>query len=253
MTAPASPPTALTVPDDGDDQAFANLMRERTKQRKEREDQALAHLRVQVRRLEAALAAETKRRVAAVAALQQEAQTAIAQVAEQYQTALAQEGQVANERYLKLEQRVEALEKRWESDVVQVESAIQTKATVWKAALDDVQAQAETERKARLQREGRLMQRIEQVAEDYQEKWKTERHDRVSEMTTLTERVRVQEEARENQVRGLESRIQEALKELDTALQQEIVERQAHDQELVTALNNYTATVQSSLTFVSGV
>ena len=266
MTAPTSPylpespsaadagtALALFPEDNQDDEEFANLMRERTKQRKEREDAALAHLRVQVRRLEAALAAETKRRVQAVAEVKKEAQAAIDQVSSQWKESLEKEGTEADERLSLLDERISILEKRWEEDVIGLETAITTKATVWKSALEDVQNQAEAERKSRLQREGRLMQRIQEVSDEYQEKWKEERRDRTADLTSLTERVHVQEGTRDSQVKGLEARIQEALKDLDAALKQEISERQVQDESIVGALNKYTAQVQTSLSFVSGV
>jgi hypothetical protein len=256
LTTPTTPDLALALFPDAaqkDDQDFRDLMRERTKQRKEREDAQLANLRVQVRRLEAALGAETKRRVQAVAAAQAQAQQAVEQVAQQWKASLEKEGNETNARVAMLEERLDLLEQRWEKDVQDVGTAITTRSLTWKAALEDLKAQADAERKSRLQREGRLLQRIQDVSEQYQEQWKEERHTRVSELSNLTERVHIQEDARGAQVTKLETSIEEALLELNSALLKEMKERESQDEELVTVLNTYTANVQQSLSFVSGV
>lgn len=235
------------------DEEFAALLRERTKQRKEREDAALAELRVHVRRLEAALTAETKRRVAAVSELQTQAKHAVDTVLVQWKESLGRESAETQERLNVLEQRLVALEERWERDVKALDGTIANKAKAWKTSLEELQSQAETERKARLQREGKILQRIQELSEQYQEQWKEERHARVAELSALTGRVHIQEDARDAQVKKLEERIHVALEGLNVALRQESTERQERDDEIVDALNKYTAQVQTSLSFVSGV
>ena len=126
-------PTVVDVDDnddDDDDDDFARQMRERTKQRREREDAALAHLRVQVRHLEAALTAETKRRVAAVAAASEAAAEAVQQVAEEWQKTVVSEQNETGRRLQLLEERVEKLEHVWQRDVRQLHGKIENKRRV---------------------------------------------------------------------------------------------------------------------------
>jgi len=253
ISTPNEASSALSIlQDPKNDEEFAHLMRERTKQRKEREDAALAHLRVQVSNLEAALAAETKRRVQAVADVKAEARAAVESVTAQWKASLQKEGTEANQRLAVLEERIQKLEDRWESDVSTIEKVVATKSTAWKSALDEVQSKAESERKARLQREGRMMQRIQELSDQYEEQWKVERRDRTAAVHALTQRVEIQEGERAAQVKGLQGRIQTALAELESALNEETRERKAQDEELVSVLNRYTAQVQTSLSYVSG-
>lgn len=236
-----------------DEHNFSNVLRERMKQRKDKEDAALAQLRVQVKHLEAALTAETKRRVQAVKEVQEQAKEAVNQVTTLWKESVTKEGTEMNRRLASLEERITELEDRWKGDVSSIEKNIDSKTTQWENALGELQAQAETERKSRSRREEQILQQINDVSEKYEKSWKEERHHRVSEVSKLTERVKTQEDIRDAQVKGLEGRIQKALDELNNALEVEVNERQTRDTEIVAALNKYTEQVQSSLSFVSSI
>ena len=249
-------PTVVDVDDnddDDDDDDFARQMRERTKQRREREDAALAHLRVQVRHLEAALTAETKRRVAAVAAASEAAAEAVQQVAEEWQKTVVSEQNETGRRLQLLEERVEKLEHVWQRDVRQLHGKIETSAESCNAKLDVLEEKMEADMKVRLQREEQLLQQVDDLSEQYQERWKKERGERKADLRELTERVQVQEDVRDAQVQALEKRFKEALDDVKMQLQVEVKEREEQDHAIVRALNKYTAKVQSSLSFVSGV
>ena len=122
---PTAPPTegnlanALVLP--GPD--FASLLKSRAQQRKDREDAAVAALRVQVSRLEAALQAETKRRIAVT----QQLQTTAAGEWERVERTLQQQyqdlAQQADQRWMVLEDRLSALEEKWKTDVLAAEQA----------------------------------------------------------------------------------------------------------------------------------
>ena len=259
-TAPQQRCDKLTYPVDttssdnnNDDDDFAQQMRERTKQRKEREDATLAHLRVQVRRLEAALTAETKRRVAAVAAAQTAAATAVQQVSDEWKNIVSQEQTQTAERLLLLEQRIAQLEVAWQQDVRKLHGRIQTSAESCDSKLTALQDETQISTQARLQREEELLQQINDLSAQYQERWKQERAERKTVVQELTERVQLQEQVRDGQVQALEKQFQEALDQVKTDLQVETAEREEQDQAIVAALNKYTAQVQSSLSFVSGV
>jgi chromosome segregation ATPase len=253
MAGSLTPNTTILTSSGSDDQNFSNVLKERMKQRKEKEDAALAHLRVQVKHLEAALTAETKRRVQAVKEVQEQAKEAVSQVTALWKESVEKEGTEMNRRLASLEERIADLEEHWKRDVTSIEKNIDSKAKQWESALGELQAQAETERKSRSRREEQIIQQINDVSEKYEKCWKEERHYRVSEVSKLTERVKTQEDVRDAQVKGLEGRIQKALDDLNNALEVEVNERQTRDTEIVTALNKYTEQVQTSLSFVSGI
>ena len=255
VTSPSSYALTLvgTASTNDDDDEFAQEMRQRTQQRKERQDAALAHLRVQVRRLEAALTAETKRRVQAVAAVQKQAADAVQEVSEQWKQVYQQEQTASQERLDILQKKVVDLEHQWQTDVQRLQGQIDSSAEHSQKTLSEVKEQMEKVESARVARQEQLIQQLDSLSEKYNAQWKTERQDRVESLHALTQRVQLQEDVRDAQVSALEGRFQEALQDLSEEVQQEAAQRQEQDQAIVAAFNKYTAQVQSSLSFVSGV
>ena len=78
--------------------------------RKEREDYHIAHIKVQMGRLEDALAAETKRRVDATTALDELARTQVHKMEERVREQLEEENEMLQARLTALEERVRILE-----------------------------------------------------------------------------------------------------------------------------------------------
>jgi hypothetical protein len=247
---------ATTIPtayNNKDNDEFAQMMRDRTKQKREKQDTALAHLRVQVRHLEAALAAETRRRCQAVATVQAAAAAAVATVADQWKLQYQDDQAETNQRMNVLEARIQELERQWQGDVRRMQSVVHSSAEQCQTTLASLQEQMDVDNKTRLQREGQVMQQLHDLGDEYASRWKTERQDRVQALHELTQRVELQENVRDAQVDALARRFQEALEDLSSALEVERQERSVEDMALVAAQNRFTAKVQSSLTFMADI
>ena len=258
MTGPTTPEKndksdALVHYNDSTFQDFEDLMRNATQQRRQREDAQVGELRVTVRRLEAALAAETKRRMAAVQKLRESCKEELKQLEERVVQQLQQDQQSTDERLSKLEQRISKLEDRFETDVVTLHKDIDSKTQAIEDHLQELKLDAEQERQNRLQREGRLLQQLTEISTIYEDRWKSERQDCISTLQLVKDRVEQQDSQLTHQVSNYERKLQQELQLLQQELQQESDERQMQDEQIVAALNRYTQQLQKSLSIVSGV
>jgi hypothetical protein len=241
---------ALQLNQHHDDSDFEEVMRQRTKMRREREDQAVAELRTQVSRLEAALAAESRRRVAAVLALQQECTAQLQATEERLVVKMAQDRAASEERLVQIDRRLEALETQWQTDMQRTEQDLNQQTGQLTACIEQLRGAQEQERSSRLQREGKLLQQMEELSLKYEEQWKTERQERLDTAAMLTGRMDDQDRERDELVHDYTDRLRNELTALQMDLQQETVDRLYQDEEIVGALNRYTAQLQKSLSFI---
>jgi hypothetical protein len=238
---------ALAVDHDSD---FEEVMRQRTKMRREREDTAVAELRTQVSRLEAALAGESKRRVAAVQALKQECTSQLQATEERLLVKLAEDRKISEARLVATESRLAALEEQWQTDVQRTEQDLDQQAGQLKGSIEKLREEQEQERASRLDREGRLLQQMEALSLKYEEQWKTERQERLNACAMLTGRMDDQDRQRDELVHDYTDRLRGELSALQNDLQQETVDRLYQDEEIVGALNRYTSQLQKSLSYI---
>lgn len=263
VTTPAKPPpprfgspnsTSLTPlklalpPDKG----FADVIRERTRQRILKEDAAVSQLTVQVSRLEAALSAETKRRIAAVQQINEKSVVAVKELEERLQKQLEHEMGRVHERLGGLEERVSSLEERWTDDVASLQDDIGATNKQLRSQLTAMQQNITTDRQQRTVRESQLKQQIEDLSTDFQERWKAERQDRISDLAALQETMDAVHGARQADVAAFERTLRSELSSLSTAVEREVQERHDHDQDIVGALNRYSKQLQDSLAAASG-
>lgn len=238
---------ALAVDRDSD---FEEVMRQRTKMRREREDTAVAELRIQVSRLEAALAGESRRRVAAVQALKQECTSQLRATEERLLVKIAEDRKVSEARLLATESRLAALEAQWQTDIQRTEQDLDQQAGQLKGSIEKLREKQEQERASRLDREGRLLQQMEALSLKYEEQWKTERQERLDACAMLTGRMDDQDRQRDELVHEYTDRLRGELNALQNDLQQETVDRLYQDEEIVGALNRYTSQLQKSLSYI---
>jgi hypothetical protein len=232
------------------DSDFEEVMRQRTKMRREREDTAVAELRTQVSRLEAALAGESKRRVAAVQALKQECTSQLQATEERLLVKLAEDRNASEVRLTATESRLAALEAQWQTDIQRTEKDLDQQAGQLKGSIEKLREAQEQERASRLDREGRLLQQMEALSLKYEEQWKTERQERLDTCAVLTGRMDDQDRQRDELVHDYTDRLRGELNALQNDLQQETVDRLYQDEEIVGALNRYTSQLQKSLSYI---
>lgn len=219
--------------------------------RKEREDYHIAHIKVQMGRLEDALAAETKRRVDATTALDELARTQVHKMEERVREQLKEENEMLQARLTALEERVRTLEENWVGDANRQMEVVENKAADLSKCIAQIRDDQNMERKARLKREGILLRQVEEHAKDAEDSWKAERKDRTKRLKELEDQI-IRNEARlALEQKRYEDRIEEELASLRNEVEAEAVERETQDEIIVAALNRYTKQLQHSLSILS--
>lgn len=239
-------PTDLD-PHHGEGGGFAHVIRERTRQRRAREDAAVATLKVQVSRLEAALAAESRRRVAAIAHVHECANQAASELADRLQWQHREDVTRVHDRLQRLEERMAALEARWSDSAGALQDEIHHQSRHLKLQLQSIQQAAANEIQQKQIREQRLQQQMLEVAAVYEERWQQERQDRMAAVSVLLENMDSVHSSRNMEAVTLEGRLQQELQQLQRDVETEMLERHASDEEIVSALNRYTKQLQDSL------
>lgn len=230
---------------------FEEIMRQRTKMRRQREDAVTAELRTKVGRLEAALAAETKRRVTAIQSLHQDCTAQLQASEERLMSKIDEDRETAAARFGALEERLQVLQEQWQTDLQQTETALVVKSTAVAAQVDDIRAAATREHVNRQQREQTLLQQLEHWSQQTAEQLAQERQERLNQTAILTGRLDDQDRARESMVHEYTNKLRAELTNLQEELQQESAVRQYQDEDIVAALNRYTAQLQTSLSFIA--
>eukprot|EP00339_Tiarina_fusa_P006203 CAMPEP_0117004448 /NCGR_PEP_ID=MMETSP0472-20121206/5416_1 /TAXON_ID=693140 ORGANISM="Tiarina fusus, Strain LIS" /NCGR_SAMPLE_ID=MMETSP0472 /ASSEMBLY_ACC=CAM_ASM_000603 /LENGTH=270 /DNA_ID=CAMNT_0004705403 /DNA_START=13 /DNA_END=825 /DNA_ORIENTATION=+ len=234
-----------------DGTTFEELMRERNRLRKEKEDYNVAELKVQINRLEDALAAETKRRVDATTKLDAVAREEVYEMEKRLRKQLDEDNEKLERRMSKIEARLEDLEERWKKDSAAQMDLITKKSTDLRNAMEQIQEEQDTERKARLKREGKLLEQIESHKKEFEDRWTEERNSRMEEIARLEEKVDQQEHKRVHEQGDFQHRVEIELEALRREFEDEVKERQEQDDQIVSALNRYTQQLQQSLSILS--
>jgi len=202
-------------------------------------------------RLEDALAAETKRRVDATTALDEMARTQVHEMEERVRGQLREENEKLQLRLGTLEERVRTLEQNWGIDSNNQIELVNSKAADIGKSMSQIREDQDMERKARLKRESILLQQVEAHSMETEDRWTSERNDRIQRLEELEDQI-VQNEARlVLEQKRYEDRIEMELTSLKEELSFEAIERQAQDEEIVAALNRYTQQLQQSLSILS--
>jgi len=202
-------------------------------------------------RLEDALAAETKRRVDATTALDEMARTQVHEMEERVRGQLREENEKLQLRLGTLEERVRTLEQNWGIDSNNQIELVNSKAADIGKSMSQIREDQDMERKARLKRESILLQQVEAHSMETEDRWTSERNDRIERLEELEDQI-VRNEARlALEQKHYEDQIETDLTSLKEELAIEAVERQAQDEEIVAALNRYTQQLQHSLSILS--
>lgn len=256
------PSTALTLPplDIGAMQLnspsgsnpLADVLRERTQQRRAADDAALAALRVQVGQLEAALAAAEARRTQTVTDLQAQTSAAVTQLQSELRQAIQQDVAAVQERLGALEQRVTGLEVMWEKQVTQITSEMDQHVQQYQSQYRTLTEDLQQERQQQQEREQRLQQQMTEISETYLRKWQTERSERLTAVQNIQEGLEEQAADQRQQSARLHDQMTQDLQLLQNLMEQEQKERAQSDDEIVQALNRYTQYLQESLAAAVG-
>lgn len=201
--------------------------------------------------MEEALAAETRRRVDATTKLDDQAREQIYEMEQRLRKQLEDDNVKLQSRLTQLETRLQALEDRWTQDSERQLESIQHKAQDFSKALEQLQQEQDTERKARLRREGSLLQQVEHHAKEFEDRWTAERQDRLGQIAKLEQSLTDKETQRQQEQARFQNRVEQEIELLRAEIEVEVQERQTQDEEIVAALNRYTQQLQHSLSILS--
>uniref|UniRef100_A0A7S3P3X7 Uncharacterized protein n=1 Tax=Amphora coffeiformis TaxID=265554 RepID=A0A7S3P3X7_9STRA len=235
--------SALALPGQVPD--FAAMLKERSRQRKDREDAAVASLRVQVQRLEAALQAETKRRVAVTQQLKQTAQGEWERIEENLQKQYRDLAEQSDSRWVSLEDRLSLLEDKWKQDVLTSEKSIAETAKTIESRLEDIELQAQQDKESRQALNDRLTNQIREISEMFDRKWNDEAEAREKAVGELREKWEATHH--DTSERNVTDRLEQEVEQLRVALVQERMEREQHDDGLLQNLQAYSDHLEESL------
>lgn len=235
--------SALTIPGQVPD--FAAMLKERSRQRKDREDAAVAGLRVQVQRLEAALQAETKRRVAVTQQLKETAKGEWERIEENLQRQYRDLAEQSDTRWVSLEDRLSLLEEKWKQDVLTSEKNIAETSKTIESRLEDIELQAQQDKESRQALHDRLANQIREISEMFDRKWKDEADARNKAVGELREKWEAAHH--DTSERNVTDRLEKEVEQLRLALVQERMEREKHDDGLLQNLQAYSDHLQESL------
>lgn len=205
---------------------------------------------MQIARLEDALVAETRRRVDATTKLDDQAREQVYEMEQRLRQQLEQDNEKLQSRVGALESRLKELEERWTHDSAQQMESITQKAQEFSKALEQFQQEHDMERKARLRREGGLLQQVEHHAKEFEDRWNAERQERLDQVAKLEKILMEKETQREREQTSFQRRIEEELGFLRSEIELEVEERQAQDEQIVAALNRYTQQLQNGVSIL---
>jgi len=234
-----------------DGSTFEELMKERTRIRKEREEYSVAELRMKIQKLEQALTAEVKRRLNATHSLEERTKQHIADMEERLVARMETMNSKLSTKLADVEERLTSLEESIDKDYEYHKQQVDIQSAAFQESLVQVQRDMEQEKKSRLIREGRLLQQVETHAKELEQLYKEEQELRISEISKLTGTLSSQTSLLQEQQLGWEAQIQAELSGLQGDLEREITERQVEDEAIVAALNQYTQQLQQSLNILN--
>lgn len=211
----------------------------------------MTELKQQIAKLEEALVAETRRRVDATTQLDDQARQQIYDMETRLRTQLENDNDALQQRVSQLETRLAALEERWNQEATQQIEIVAQKSATFQESLHKIQQEHDMERKSRLRREGSLLEQVETHAREFQERWKSERQDRMDQIKRLEEMLSQKEGLWAKEQASFQRRVEEELELLRMEMDTEVQERQAQDEVLAAALNRYNQQLQHSLSILS--
>lgn len=233
------------------DGGFESLMKERSALRREKEEQSLAQVMIQLTAAERALSTETQRRIESTHAIQKSCTQKIIEMENNFQRILDERTQRMEERLVSVQEKVEELAAKFEEERETVPAAMERTGKELLDMVSTFQHELAEERNDRLNREGRILAQMDAHASEIITSIEYETNQREKIANNLQERIATNEHLRAQNERDIQDRIQNELMELRGMIDKEKQERKMEDDEIVIALNKYTKQLQSSLSVIS--
>eukprot|EP00985_Skeletonema_marinoi_P023878 scaffold16157_cov169-Skeletonema_marinoi.AAC.4 len=233
------------------DGGFESLMKERSAHRREKEEQSLAQVMIQLTAAERALSTETQRRIESTHAIQKSCTQKIMDMEDNFQRILDERTRRMEERLVSVQEKVEELAVKFEEEREIVPAAMERTGQELLDMVSTFQQELADERNDRLNREGRILAQMDTHANEIISSIEHETNQREQIANNLQERIATNEHLRAQNERDIQDRIQNELSELRGMIDKEKQERKMEDDDIVIALNEYTKQLQSSLSVIS--
>lgn len=219
--------------------------------RQEAEESKLQSVRDSLQKVEKTLANEQKRRAEANKALQAMFESHLEMMRERLENTFNEKINQLQGGFDNLMERSAALENALAAEREErIRDANDTTGQITRQ-LNDLQNSFETEKVARLERETQIVKRVGDDLFRMQEKLDAERVARESTLTILREELDEGNRARNKSAERIQTLIMEEIASLKNGLLNETQSREEADESIVTALNEYTKTLQDSLRVVN--
>jgi len=230
---------------------FESVMKQGTRQRRERDEHRLAQLKEEVTRVERAAEAETKRRVEMGRALQDWAARETKAVEDRLTMALAAQKARLEEQVAATRRRLDELEVSFAADRDRVLAEVERRNTDLAAKLEAFHEVFEAERAERRRREAAIEARIAGAEHDSEEAFAAERARREQAHAKVKERLDHAVSTRARADEKLRVWAEGELADVRTSFAAEVRQREAEDDAILAALTRYTQKLQASLHIIN--
>ena len=243
------PSRGLVVPASapGADAAFEELLRERARVRRQKDEHSVAELRVQLDGMERALSAEIRRRIELNRTLERRCSERLRDMEGRVGLLIEERAEAVRVRVEAVEVRAAELGRRLEEEAGRVPRDIERRGRELAEMLAKVRDEMDEERSGRLGREGRILRQIAEHREHVEGMVRKEREARAAAVGEVREMLERAGAEGEGEGATLEERVLAEAEELRELAAGEARERRAADDEIVAALNRYTDQLQRSL------
>eukprot|EP00568_Trieres_chinensis_P010213 CAMPEP_0183294322 /NCGR_PEP_ID=MMETSP0160_2-20130417/2714_1 /TAXON_ID=2839 ORGANISM="Odontella Sinensis, Strain Grunow 1884" /NCGR_SAMPLE_ID=MMETSP0160_2 /ASSEMBLY_ACC=CAM_ASM_000250 /LENGTH=283 /DNA_ID=CAMNT_0025455631 /DNA_START=115 /DNA_END=966 /DNA_ORIENTATION=- len=233
------------------DGSFEQMMKERARMRKEKDEHSVAELRVQLTSMDRALSQEIKRRIDLNRTLEKQCAERVADMESRLTKMIDERAELVTARLEALESKVEELNSRFEEERERIPRDIERRGKELGDMLEQLQEELSAERRDRLGREGRIMKQLADHGDFVASSVQTEHAEREQAVSDLRRRIQTVEEGRAETDRRNSEQISVELTTLREGLEQEVNERKLEDDEIVDALNRYAEHLQASLSVMN--
>jgi hypothetical protein len=231
--------------------SFEGQLRNGTRQRREKDEHRVAELRATLVAVEVEVQEEASRRAEATKALQAWAETQVLGVRTRLEELLAAAHADACARVAALNERVAALERSFAADRVRVLEEVDRRNRDLVAALQAFHEAFEAERRDRVVREQRILDRLGAAEHEAIAVWDSERLQREQVYMAVKRRLEEAVEARTKLDDRFQSSVVAEIAALKNGLQAEARARGQEDDSLAATLNAYVAKLQASLALIN--
>eukprot|EP00562_Extubocellulus_spinifer_P012217 CAMPEP_0178544762 /NCGR_PEP_ID=MMETSP0697-20121206/3287_1 /TAXON_ID=265572 /ORGANISM="Extubocellulus spinifer, Strain CCMP396" /LENGTH=351 /DNA_ID=CAMNT_0020177295 /DNA_START=86 /DNA_END=1141 /DNA_ORIENTATION=+ len=229
------------------DGSFEEMMKERARIRKEKDENSLTHLRTELTTMDRALSTEIKRRIELSRSVQHACTSRIDQMENRLGGIIDNRTDLIEKRLVALEEKVEDLNVRLQQEVDTIPRDIERRGKELGDLLSKLQDDIALERRDRLGREGRLVKQVDDHRKFIEELMAEEKDAREKSCAEIKNEIAAIGSTKAREGETFEQMIQREMQELRLTMAREVQERRMEDDEIVAALNRYTEHLQDTL------